>query len=508
MTGVITRDSVSNNNPTSATSTHLHDYITTPSRKQKVQQVRAKINELGIQYIYYQFISVTGKIVGKGVPADHWETTAQNGIQLVYGATVNLAINRQQQYLGYGPESAELVAIPDVETFCQLPWDKRVARVYCVCFRNREEEENPGAFLTADCRGNLMRLHEAFQTKHGLQLRHGCEPEMMWLKKGPDGKPNGGVTKPNCYHIDQFEELRPVFLKVIEYSRAMGLDMIQGDHEDAPGQLELNFMYDDALRTCDRLTTYRQICAQVAREFNLIACFMSKPFLGVSASGCHHNLSLWRGGNTTIRTFGMESLPGLEGNYTYHQGGENTFLPVPGESPRIPGPTGLHCIGGVIAHLGALTAIGCSTVNSYRRLWDAGFWAPVYSDWGYQNRTCGLRVSAPGRFEYRAVDSMVNPYLMAGAMLQAFDDGLSHQLDPGEPEQRNIYEAMEAGKQTKKLPMSLGEALDRLAKDDVIKSALPGEMYRLYEEYKRDEWIRFLATTSNWDAENYMDCLP
>ncbi len=64
-------------------------------------------------------------------------------------------------------------------------------------------------------------------------------------------------------------------------------------------------------------------------------------------------------------------------------------------------------------HLGALTAIGSSTVNSYRRLWDQGFWAPVYADWGYQNRTCGLRVSAPGRFEYRSVDSMHNPYLMA-----------------------------------------------------------------------------------------------
>ncbi|WP_121967697.1 glutamine synthetase family protein [Leptolyngbya sp. BC1307] len=503
MTGVLTRADASTN-----VSTDLEAYVRAPGRDELVRQVRAKIDELGVQYIYYQFISITGKITGKGVPADHWETMAEGGIQLVYGATVNLAINRQQQYLGYGPESAELVAIPDPDTFCQLPWDKRVARVYCVCFRNREEEENPGAFLTSDCRGNLMRLHAEFQQKHGLQLRHGCEPEMMWLKKGPDGKPDGGVTKPNCYHIDQFEELRPVFLRVIEYSRAMGLDMIQGDHEDAPGQLELNFMYDDALRTCDRLTTYRQICAQVAREFNLIACFMSKPFLGVSASGCHYNLSLWKGGDTTVKSFGMESLPGLEGNYTYHKGGENTFMPVKGDSPRIPGPVGLNCIGGVIEHLGALTAVGCSTVNSYRRLWDAGFWAPVYSDWGYQNRTCGLRVSAPGRFEYRAVDSMVNPYLMAAAMLKAFDDGLSRDLDPGEPEQRNIYEAMEKGKEVKKLPMSLGEALDRLADDDVIQSAMPGEMYRLFDEYKRDEWIRFLATTSNWDAENYMHCLP
>jgi Glutamine synthetase len=188
--------------------------------------------------------------------------------------------------------------------------------------------------------------------------------------------PAGGVTKPNCYHIDQFEELRPVFLRVIEYGRAMGLDMIQGDHEDAPGQLELNFTYDDALRTCDRLTTYRQICAQVAREFNLIACFMSKPFMGVSASGCHHNLSLWYGGEDQLNPLGNQVLGGLEHNFCYRKGGTNTFLPDPASGSPKPGKIGLFAIGGVITHLGALTAIGCSTVNSYRRLWDAGFWVP------------------------------------------------------------------------------------------------------------------------------------
>src|SRR5690606_31322657 len=153
---------------------------------------------------------------------------------------------------------------------------------------------------------------------------------------------------------------------------------------------------------------------------------------GVSASGCHHNLSLWRGGEEFVNPLGNEKLPGLPQNYTYLRGGENTFLPRKGESK--PGPIGLYSIRGVIQHLGALTAIAPSTVNSYRRLWDTGFWAPVYADWGYQNRTCALRVSAPGRFEYRSVDSMVNPYLMAAALLKAFDDGIKKKLDPGEPE--------------------------------------------------------------------------
>jgi glutamine synthetase len=487
--------------------TDLEAHVNAAGRGDLVKQVREKINQLGIQYIYCQFVSVTGRIVGKGIPADHWEGVAERGFQLVYGSTANLYVDRHKNYIGYGAEASELIGIPDPETFVQLPWDKRIARVFCTCFRNREEKENPGGHLTSDCRGNLRIIHEEFKKAHkGLHLRHGCEPEMMWLKKGPDGLPNGGFSKPNCYHIDQFESLRPVFMRVIEYARAMGFDMIQGDHEDAPGQLELNWMYDDCLRTSDRLTTYRQICAQVAREFDLIACFMSKPFMGVSASGCHHNLSLWRGGEQKLNKLGLDGLPGLEDNFTYLKGGENTFLPVKGD-PK-PGPIGLNCIGGLIKHVGALTAIGSSTVNSYRRLWDTGFWAPVYADWGYQNRTCALRISAPGRFEYRSVDSTVNPYLMAGAILKAFDDGINQKLDPGEPEERNIYVAMAAGKKVKKLPMSLGEALSELEKDETIKSAMPNEMYRVFTHYKRDEWEKFMSTVTDWDLKQYWDYLP
>jgi glutamine synthetase len=255
----------------------LQAHVEADGRDELVRQVRSQIDSLGVTYIYYQFVSVTGRIVGKGVPAPHWERIAERGFQLVYGATANLFIDRHGDYIGYGPEASELVGIPDPETFCQLPWDKRVARVFCTLFRNREEDDDPGAFLTSDCRGNLRRIHQAFQDKHdGLHLRVGTEPEMMWLKKGEDGLPDGGYSKPYCYHIDQFESLRPVFMQVIEYCHAMGLDMIQGDHEDAPGQLELNWTFDDCLRNADRLTTYRQICAQVAREHDLIACFMAR----------------------------------------------------------------------------------------------------------------------------------------------------------------------------------------------------------------------------------------
>jgi glutamine synthetase len=464
-------------------STELEQFLAVEGRAQRIEEVARRIEADGITYIYFQFVSVTGRVMGKGIPAAHWASVAVKGFQLVYGATANLFLDRHGRYIGYGPESSELVGLPDVETFTVLPWDPKVARVFCTLFRGREEVDQPGGYLTSDCRGNLHRLHQQFTAETGLTLAVGCEPEMMWLKTNPDGTPSvEGMTKPYCYHIDQFSELQPVIHRVIEYGTKMGLDMIQGDHEDAPGQLELNFTFGRAEDTADRLTTYRQVCRQVGREFGLFPCFMPKPFMGVSANGCHHNISLW-------------------------QDDVNMFMPE-GDDPRMPSKVGLHAIGGVLTHLRALTAITAPTVNSYRRFADAGFWAPVFADWGFQNRTTALRVSAPGRFEYRSVDSAVNPYLSMAALLVSMRDGLDQSIDPGPPEDGNIYEAIEAGKEVVRIPSTLGEALDALESDAVVRQALPEEMYTVFMHYKRDEWERFISTVTDWDVKEYLDILP
>ena len=461
----------------------MQRFVATEGRDEAIERVRRQIDEQGVKYIYFQFASVTGRIMGKGAPAKHWERFARKGFQLVYGATANLFTDRHGDYIGYGAEARELVGLPDVETFCVLPWDPGTARVFCTLFRGREEDVDAGGYLSSDCRGNLRRIHAEFERETGLHLRVGTEPEMMWLKLNADGSPSvEGKTKPYCYHIDQFSELQPLIHKVIGYGQAMGLDMIQGDHEDAPGQLELNWQFDRAEHNADRLTTYRQICRQVGREMGAFPCFMPKPFMGVSANGCHHNISLW-------------------------QGEENMFLPE-GDNPRMPSKLGLNAIGGVLEHLDALTAITAPTVNSYRRFWDTGFWAPLYADWGFQNRTTALRVSAPDRFEYRSVDSAVNPYLAAAGLIKAMADGMRRNLDPGPPEERNIYQAMAEGKQVKKVPTTLGDALAALDRDPVITDAMPGDMYRVFAHYKRDEWERYCATVTDWDVKEYLDVLP
>ena len=482
----------------------LDRFVDDASRLDGIADVGRRMKAAGVQYVYVQHITVTGRVVGKGIPVDHWNDIAHSGVQMVYGSVADLAVDRRGRYLGYPPEASELVSVPEPETYVQLPWDPRVARVFGRLFRNRDDRVDPGGVLTSDCRGNLTRQHDDFRREHdGLELRVGTEPEMMWLERDADGGLSG-ATRPNCYHIEQFEALRPVTLRVIEYATAMGLDMIQGDHEDAPGQLELNFNFDEVGRNADRLVTYRQICRQVAREHGLVATFMAKPFGGVSGSGCHHNISLWRGGEDVVARDTPGAAPAV---CTRRTGGENTFLDTAGS--RQPSKMALHGIGGILEHLPALTAIGSPTVNSYRRLWDTGFWAPVRADWGIQNRTCAVRVSAPGRVEYRSVDAMVNPYLMGSALLAALDDGITHAIDPGPVQDRSAYDdANRDGTASRSLPESLGAALASLAADPVISGALPGEMSHVYHEIKRAEWERFLAVPTPWDIETYLDFLP
>ena len=217
------------------------------------------------------------------------------------------------------------------------------------------------------------------------------------------------MTKPWCYHINQFEQLRPVILDVVSYGKAMGLDMSYGDHEDAPGQLELNFRFDRALRTADNITTYRQICTAVGRKHGLHASFMPKPFTGVSANGHHHHFT----------------LVDEDGNNVFHDP----------DGPAQLSEIGQRFMGGILDHFKALVCVGSPTVNSYKRMWDFGFWAPVYKNYGWQNRTCTVRVASGGRFEFRGVDSACNPYLTQAALLTAGLDGVRRELDPGPPQQ-------------------------------------------------------------------------
>ncbi|MDQ3866528.1 MAG: glutamine synthetase family protein [Actinomycetota bacterium] len=446
-------------------------------RHERIQEIRKRINEQGIKYLFFQQVSVSGHVNGKGVSSTMWEKVAEDGYQLVYGATADLFVDRQDRYIGFGPEESELAAIADLDTFAQLPWDPRVARVFCDCY-----DTETGGLLEADPRQNLKRTMNEVERELGYTFLCGVEPEMMWMKKTDDPNEAEGLTKPWCYHINQFEELRPIILDVIDYGEKLGINPTYGDHEDSPGQLELNFLFDRAVRTADNLSTYRQICAAVARKHGVVATFMPKPFTGVSANGAHHHFTL------------------------VDESGSNVFYDADG--PAKLSEVGRQFMGGILDHYRALCAITASTVNSYKRFWDFGFWAPIYKDYGWQNRTCLVRVASGGRFEYRAVDSACNPYLTQAALLRAGLDGVRRGLDPGEPQQRNVYDVLAEGVEIPRVPEHLGEALAALEEDDVVKSALPGRLYEVFKHYKRDEWEQYLAAVTDWERERYLDVLP
>ncbi len=318
-----------------------------------------------------------------------------------------------------------------------------------------------------------------------MHLRAGMEPEMMWLRLNPDGTPSvEGKTKPYCYHIDQFSELQPIIHKMVEYGQKLGLDMIQGDHEDAPGQIELNFGFDRAEKTADNLSTFRQIAKQVGREDGAFPCFMPKPFMGVSANGCHTNISLWKGD-------------------------ENVFLPD-GDDMHMPSQIGLnadrrHPRAPARAHLrhrvdGELVPPASGRRASGRRCSPTG-----------ATRTARLRcaISSPGPLRVPLGRLGRQPVPRARRADQGrWTTASSASSIPASPRSRNIYEAIEAGKTVKRVPMTLGEALDELEADEVVKSALPDEMYRVFMHYKRDEWERYCATVSDWDVQEYLDVLP
>ena len=210
---------------------------------------------------------------------------------------------------------------------------------------------------------------------------------------------------------------------------------------------------------------------------------MPKPFMGVSANGCHHNISLWRGD-------------------------ENAFLPDTDDVHK-PSEIGLYAIGGILEHLRALTArhradgqlvpppLGHGLLGAgLRRL---GLPEP-------HDRTARL-VARPLRVPLGRLCSQSVPGA-GGADQGRWTTGSSASSTRASPRSGNIYEAIEAGKEVKRVPMTLGEALEALEADEVVKSALPGEMYRVFMHYKRDEWERYCATVTDLDRDEYLDVLP
>ena len=455
----------------------LEEARSVPGRPERIAELARRIESEGIKYVFFQQVSVTGRVMGKGVVASFFPQVAERGYQLVYGATANLFTDRAGNYIGFGPEESELAAVADLDTFAVLPWDPRVARVFCDCY-----DTETGELLDADPRQNLKRVAHEFETETGLPVpaRHRARDDVAQAARGrvrARGRhealllPHPPVRGASSGAARR-RRVRPGARPGHELRRP------RGRARAARAQLPLR----PAPRTADNITTYRQVCAAVARKHGLLASFMPKPFTGVSANGHHHHFTL------------MDT----DGTNVFHDP----------DGPAQLSETARHFLGGLLEHFAALMCIGNPTVNSYCRMWDTGFWAPIYKNWGWQNRTTTVRVASGGRFEYRGVDSSCNPYLTAAALLSAGLDGMRRELDPGEPQQGNTYDLLQEGQEIERVPDSLGDALDALAADDVVRGAFPGRLYKVFDHYKRDEWERYLAAVTDWEREEYLEVLP
>lgn len=432
-----------------------------------VAEITEKIESSGVEYLYYTLPTLGSRNVAKMVPAKHVVRNLEKGISFHRTALTDLQSNIFGQLIGGGVEAKEFVGLPEPDTFQVIPWDTSVGRMFCAAY---EPEHLPGvggqpnAF---DSRSHLRRMHGILKEQLGLEMKSGTEPEMVWHADTLAPIVRDGQSP--AYQVENLEVMRPIYQSLVRYARELGLDMIEGDYEDK-FQLELNWMFDDCEKTSDRLVLYRQICKQVAREHDVKAVFMPKPFIGAMGNGCHHNISFWEG--------------------------DTNILVTPGETALHLSERGKHAVGGILAHAAGMMLVLCSTVNSYKRFWDPGQFAPARANWGLDARDALVRISAIGRAEVRVPDAFVNPYLSHSLLIAAAVEGLSDRLDPG------------AEREGDELPMTLGDAIRAFRDDEFVRSALPERMAEILLELKEDEWARYCGHLSQWEFDQYWQGIP
>lgn len=444
----------------------------------EIKSIQTRLAEQGVKYCMGTYVDIHGIPKGKVVPLSHLEHMA-HGSELYTGYALD--------GLGQKPNDDEIASVPDLDHIIQLPWQPEVAWMPA-------DNTFKGEPYPLNTRVALKKvLEQAAQMGFGMNL--GIEAELFVLKQNEDGSlsvpnPDDKLTKP-CYDtrsfLDQFQWLDKMATSIND----LGWDLYSFDHEDANGQYEFDFMYADAVTTCDRFTFLRLMAKEYAKQEGLLATFMPKPFANKTGNGAHFNMSL----------YDLET-------------GTNVFKCDPSEDPNGLGitPIGYQFIAGIIKHGRALCAAFAPTVNSYKRLVRQGdmpyfTWAPVFNSFGSNNRTNSIRVPmGGGRCESRNADGAVNPYLAATLALAAGLEGIREGLDPGKPQEDNLYELSEAERRDRGiefLPRTLAEAVEAFASDPFVEQTLGSELRDEFIKYKTQEWNDYHRTVSEWEIERY-----
>ncbi|MCG8446075.1 MAG: type III glutamate--ammonia ligase, partial [Hyphomicrobiales bacterium] len=268
--------------------------------------------------------------------------------------------------------------------------------------------------------------------------------------------------------------------------QALGWGPYQNDHEDANGQFEMNWEYDDALLTADRHAFFKYMVKSIAEKHGLRATFMPKPFENLTGNGCHAHISVWSPDGAT--------------NLFHDDNGELGISAL-----------GYNFLGGLMAHAEALCAIANPTVNSYKRLnapvtASGATWSPNTVTYGGNNRTHMVRIPDDGRFEVRLADGAANPYLLPAAILAAGLDGIETKADPGKRLDINMYTEGHTVEDAKKLPLNLLDALRALQANRTLTDGLGAKTVAAFAKLKMNEWTDFKSHLSEWEKVNTLDC--
>jgi glutamine synthetase len=450
------------------------------SAPQTADDVRQRVRDDEIEFLFAQFVDMHGKPNAKLVPAHHLDDLLEEGAGFAGFAAGDI---------GQGPHDPDLIAMADVRSYTPLPWRPGVARLACDV--TVEGEEWPY------CPRTILRHQLERAAALGYDFRIGAELEYFLVRRHEDGSiavaDDLDTLEQPCYDMRGLTRNLDFVSSVSRNITALGWDNYATDHEDANGQFEQNFEFDDALVTCDRAVFFRYMVEAMAQERGLIATFMPKPFAHLTGNGCHLHMSLWADG-------------------------VNVFERDPADDPRGLGLTEVayQFVAGLKAHAKAYIALTAPTVTSYKRLivgapTSGATWAPAYVSYGYNNRTQMLRIPAPGRIEDRTVDGSCNPYLAATAVLAAGLDGIERGLDPGDPNALNLYETDEAQRAElgiDVLPANLLDATRELERCQVLRAALGRARDEDYVDYfvrcKRREWQQAHEQITQWEIDRYL----
>jgi len=440
--------------------------------------LEAKAAEDDIEFFFAMFVDMHGKPCAKLVPASAMDV-------LMEGAGfAGFAAGPMWQT----PADPDMIAVPDASSYVKVPWRAGLAVVMCdIAVDGQLWPYTPRVILGRQ----LARLAE-----QGLSLKVGVEAEYFLVRRAP----GGGITVADpqdtadfpCYDAKGLYRMYNHLSTASRYMNQLGYGNYANDHEDANGQFEQNFVYDDAMVTADRTIFFRYMVHLLAHEAGMAATFMAKPFANLTGNGLHTNISLWEG--------------------------DKPLFEAPSGDSRGLGlsPLAYQFLGGLMAHAPGFAAVTCPTVNSYKRIGVAApnsgaTWAPAYVAYGGNNRSQMFRVSDGTRVECRVVDGSANPYLAFTALAAAGMDGVARQLDPGEPNLENLFTldpAEIARRGIVAMPPTLLHAAENLVGDPVMREALGsgpnGDYVDYFAQTKTEEFRAWHSKVSDWEVERYL----